>query len=208
MLCRMLSPQPCSAAADGATITLGANIYTWPEETIVNKRITIVGAGQGSTTLDRKLGGRFFTINSGGHVTVKHLTITGGRTVRLLALLLSCSRFCFRVRFTDTCSCLVVLLLALRWSMHCGCLSCGRCCHICARSHTQGSHTQDVSRAMVVLLAWLLRCFARAFAFVCVSLTLALVLLCCCLLCAGRCIAAVCLAGAAAISVRARTHRL
>ena len=92
-----------------------------------------------------------------------------------------CSRFCFRVRFSDTCSCLVVLLLALRWSMHCGCLSCGRCCHICARSHTQ-----FVSRAMVVLLAWLLRCFARAFAFVCVSLTLALVLLCRCLLCAQQ----------------------
>jgi hypothetical protein len=56
---------------------LEAKAYTWSSEiTFENKSITIVGMG--NTTLDRQLGGRFFTINSGGHVTVKHLTITGG----------------------------------------------------------------------------------------------------------------------------------
>ena len=92
VLCPGSDAATCAAdATDGATVVLEAKAYTWSSEiTFENKRITIVG--RGSTTLDRQLGGRFFTINSGGHVTVKHLTITGGKAVRLLALR-------FRVRF-------------------------------------------------------------------------------------------------------------
>ena len=68
-------------AVDGAIITLSAGNYTWSNEKTITKTITIQGAGQDSTILDRKTGGRFFTVNSGGHVTVKHLTLTGGYTV-------------------------------------------------------------------------------------------------------------------------------
>ena len=128
VLCPGSDAATCAAdATDGATVVLEAKAYTWSSEiTFENKRITIVGMGK--TTLDRQLGGRFFTINSGGHVTVKHLTITGGKYVRLLAL-------CFRVRSTDTCSCLVVPLLALRWSMHRVCLAGTAAISVRARTH-------------------------------------------------------------------------
>ena len=72
-----------AGATDGATVVLEAKHYTWSNEiTIGNKRLTIMGAGKGSTTVDREAGGRFFTLTSGGSIVVKHLKMTGGK-VRL-----------------------------------------------------------------------------------------------------------------------------
>ena len=70
-------------AADGATITIAAGTHAWSTEvTVQNKRVTIVGAGEALTILDgRNSGGRFFTVGDGGHVTLKHLTVTKGSTV-------------------------------------------------------------------------------------------------------------------------------
>ena len=72
-----------AGAADGTTVVLEAREYTWLSEvTVENKRLTITGAGRGSTTVNRKQGGRFFTLMNGGHVTVEHLSMTGGKRVR------------------------------------------------------------------------------------------------------------------------------
>ena len=69
-----------AGAADGTTVVLEARHYTWLNEiTIGNKRLTIMGAGKGSTTVDREAGGRFFTLTSGGSIVVKHLKMTGGK---------------------------------------------------------------------------------------------------------------------------------
>ena len=66
-------------AADGATINIAAGTHAWSTEvTVQNKRVTIVGAGEALTTLDRNQGGRFFFVENGGHVTLKHLTVTKG----------------------------------------------------------------------------------------------------------------------------------
>ena len=69
-------------AADGATIKIATGTHAWSTEvTVQNKRVTIVGAGEALTTLDRNQGGRFFTVGDGGHVTLKHLTVTKGSAV-------------------------------------------------------------------------------------------------------------------------------
>ena len=71
-------------AADGATIKIATGTHAWSTEvTVQNKRVTIVGAGEALTTLDQRSrrGGRFFTVGDGGHVTLKHLTVTKGRVV-------------------------------------------------------------------------------------------------------------------------------
>jgi hypothetical protein len=69
---------------------LEAGNYTWSKEIrITNKRVRIVGAGRGSTVLDRKQGGRFFYV-TGGHVTVEHLTITGGKARECCCCALPC----------------------------------------------------------------------------------------------------------------------
>ena len=69
-------------AADGATINIATGTHAWSTEvTVQNKRVTIVGAGEALTTLDRNRSGRFFTVGNGGHVTLKHLTVTKGSTV-------------------------------------------------------------------------------------------------------------------------------
>ena len=67
-------------AADGAVVTLGEGTHSWTTEVALqgNKHITIVGAGQGLTTLDRNSGGRFFTIPTGCHVVLKHSTVVRG----------------------------------------------------------------------------------------------------------------------------------
>ena len=71
-------------AADGATIKIATGTHAWSTEvTVQNKRVTIVGAGEALTTLDRNQGGRFFTVGDGGHVTLKHLTVTKGRALNL-----------------------------------------------------------------------------------------------------------------------------
>ena len=67
-------------AADGATINIATGTHAWSTEvTVQNKRVTIVGAGEALTTLDRNRGGRLFRVANGGRVTLKHLTVTGGR---------------------------------------------------------------------------------------------------------------------------------
>ena len=72
-------------AADGATIKIATGTHAWSTgvtvQTVQNKRVTIVGAGEALTTLDRNQGGRFFIIEDGGHVTLKHLTVTKGSAV-------------------------------------------------------------------------------------------------------------------------------
>ena len=69
-------------AADGATINIATGTHAWSTEvTVQNKRVTIVGAGEALTTLDRNRRGRFFTVGDGGHVTLKHLTVTKGSAV-------------------------------------------------------------------------------------------------------------------------------
>ena len=71
-------------AADGATIKLTASTYHWKEEiTVANKNVTIIGAGRSLTVLDRQRGGRFLTLNGGGHVTFRHLAAKNGYTVSL-----------------------------------------------------------------------------------------------------------------------------
>ena len=66
-------------AADGATIKIATGTHAWSTEvTVQNKRVTIVGAGEALTILDRNQGGRFFQVGDGGHVTLKHLTVTKG----------------------------------------------------------------------------------------------------------------------------------
>jgi hypothetical protein len=90
-------------AIDGATVMLEAGNYTWSEEIMLgggpttskpnnphNKRIRIVGAGRGSTVLDRKQGGPFFSVSGGGHVQVEHLTITGGTARECCCCALPC----------------------------------------------------------------------------------------------------------------------
>ena len=47
-------------AADGATIKIATGTHAWSTEvTVQNKRVTIVGAGEALTILDRNQGGRF-----------------------------------------------------------------------------------------------------------------------------------------------------
>ena len=69
-------------AADGATVRLDSRVYAWNAQltlpTELQSRVTIVGAGQGSTVLDRKRRGRFFRINSGGSVDVRQATLANG----------------------------------------------------------------------------------------------------------------------------------
>ena len=68
-------------AADGATIKIATGTHAFKGVTVRNKRVTIVGAGEALTTLDRNSGGRFFRVENGGHVTLKHLTVTKGSAV-------------------------------------------------------------------------------------------------------------------------------
>ena len=69
-------------AADGATLTIAAGTHAWSTLVVVeNKRVAIVGAGEALTTLDRNRTGRFFMVGDGGHVTLKHLTVTKGSAV-------------------------------------------------------------------------------------------------------------------------------
>ena len=79
---------PCTSDASALlaasdAIVLGAGTFTWlTEQTIASKNVTIVGAGASSTIIDAQGKARLFMILSGGHVAVKHVTITGGKAVR------------------------------------------------------------------------------------------------------------------------------
>ena len=65
-------------ASDGAEFWLGAVTITWASDVACNKAVTVVGAGKGVTVLDAGNARRFFSMESGCALTLKHLSLHNG----------------------------------------------------------------------------------------------------------------------------------
>ncbi|MFT4038624.1 MAG: hypothetical protein QM692_10625 [Thermomicrobiales bacterium] len=69
------------AAAAGSTLTLCAGTFNLATTVLINKPLTLTGAGLGQTVLDGGNAKRVLTINGPGAVTLQDLTVTRGRAL-------------------------------------------------------------------------------------------------------------------------------
>jgi hypothetical protein len=67
-----------SSASDGATVELAAGTHAWSHEVMCSKTTTVTGAGKAVTVLDAGSERRFFTLQSGCTLTLKHLSLHNG----------------------------------------------------------------------------------------------------------------------------------
>jgi hypothetical protein len=78
--CATFNQAMANAAASGDTIEVAAGTFH-EHDLIIDKSLTIHGAGANATIVDAQQLGRIFLINAGVTVSISNLTITGGKAL-------------------------------------------------------------------------------------------------------------------------------